>query len=874
MLQDLKLRLRSIFRRRTVEYELDEELRFHVEEHIATYVRRGIPVDEAVRRVRLEFGGLEQIKEEHRGARGTRFVDEARRDIRDAARQLTRSPGFATAAVLSLALGIGGNAAIFSIVDVVLLRPLPYPDASRLVRIDGVFTRLPLVQTETGIELAGRVTAPELADARAFVHIGAYTLAGLNLSAEEPERLRAAAVTPGFFAALGVVPANGRVFTDQDLTQTDRLAVISFRLWQQRFAGDSSIAGRSVDLNGRAFSIVGVLPRGVDFPDASDIWIPQAADPQVASQPAVPSFVARLAPGVTPSSAREEVFRLVETGALTRQDGRSSNLRVTPLHEALVGNVRPVLVLVLAAGLLVLVVACLNTANLLLARTSAREREFAVRRAMGASTLRLVRQVLCESGTLAAAAAVIAVPVAFWTLQTVRTFIPPTLPGAEAIAIDLRTFLGLAAMALLAAGLFGLAPAISAGARASNILRAVSASSDDKISRRFRSVLVISEIALALVVLVCATALIRTVTALMATDVGARNETALVMEITLPRATYASADRIRHFYNQLRTELRTVPGVSEAGATNHLPGTQTVLTPSVPLTLAGAGPGEINGNALRLSATPGYFSALGVDVLAGRPFTEADRSQTTPVAIVSEGYARSFGLQARDILGRRVKAGWNEKRWAEIVGVVRDVRMRGPESGLQPAVYLPFTQVRVNATGFVVANAGSHPHTIAEIRAAVARIDPGLPLYNVRTFGQIRSEYLAARRFAMTTMMSFGIVAFALAALGLYAVVNYMVRLRTREIAIRMAIGAPPARVRRQVLNSGILHGAAGIGIGSACAVAAWRIVSAHVSGVGPLEGMAVTTLCAIIFLACVAAAWVPANRAARIDPLPALRTE
>lgn len=584
MVQDWKLRLRALFRATAVEQELDDELNFHVEQHIAAHVRSGLSREEAARRVRLEFGGLEQIKEEHRDARGIRCVNEMRHDIRDAARQLIRSPGFTAVAVLSVAIGVGGSAAIFSIVDAVLLRPLPYPDDARLVRIDGVVTRLPLIQTETGIELAQPVTVPELAQGRSFTDIGAYSVSGLNLGKEGPERLRAAAVSPGFFSALGVRLPIGRVFTDQDLTRTDRIAVISFRLWQQRFQADPFIAGRSIDLNGRAFSISGVMPRGVTFPDASDVWVPRGSDPQVATEVAAPGFVARLAPHVTPFNAREEVLRLIRGGALTRQDAQSSNLRVTPLRDALVGDIRPVLILVATAALLVLVVACLNTANLMLVRMSAREREFAVRRAMGASTFRLVRQSLCESGAVAVAAGLIAIPFAFWTLQAVHAFVPSTMHGAEAIAIDHRTFAGVAVLSLLAAMLFGLAPALSAGTHAPSILRSGSSTTDDGSGRRFRSALVTVEIAMALVILVCATTIVRTVGALMNADLGARNDRALVMEVTLPKATYPSAQSILHFYDQLRHELRRLPAVEEVGATNHLPGSQTTMTPSIPIT--------------------------------------------------------------------------------------------------------------------------------------------------------------------------------------------------------------------------------------------------------------------------------------------------
>jgi putative ABC transport system permease protein len=797
------------------------------------------------------------------------------RDLWDAARQLRRAPRFAAIAILSIGLGIGGTAATISIVDAVLIRDLPYPDADRLVRLDGVFTRLPLRLGETGIELTQMVEAPELADARSFAAIGAFAVAGVNLGEERPERLRAAAVTPGFFAALAVEPIVGRVFTVADLRETDRLAVISFALWRRRFRADPSVVGRSLDLNGRRFAIAGVMPESVDLPDAADLWIPRTADGQIAVQVGAPVFVARLAPGVTAASATQEVRRLLEDSIMTRQEPRAPTLRITPLHDALVRDVRPVILFVGAASLLLLIVACVNTATLMLGRMSAREREFAVRRTMGASTLRLARLVLCESALIVVGASALAVPVASGAIAMVHRFTPATLHGAQAIALDVRSFLALSALALITAALLGAAPAISASVRATSLFRSGSAATVDRTWRRFRSALVTTEIAMAVAILVCASSIVRTVAQMIDIDLGARNDRALVMEITLPRATYASLDRILRFHDRLHDELRLVPGVEAVGATNHLPGSTGIITPSFRLALDGhvLVPGRASDNALRLSTTPGYFAALGIDVLAGRPFADTDRRNAAPVAIVSESFARAFKLQPAEILGHRVTDGL-VKGEAEVVGVVRDVRMRGPESDLQPALYRPFAQVPINATAFVAAKVGtrSHAELMASIRAAVARVDAGLPLYNVRTFEDVRSEYLATRRFAMTAMVAFGSVAFALACLGLYALVSYMVRLRAREIGIRLAIGAAPSLMRRQVIGSGALHAAMGTALGAVIAASAWTLVSAAVPGVGEIDPALVAAVSALVFGVAVAAVLLPAQRAARIDPVVVLR--
>jgi putative ABC transport system permease protein len=363
----------------------------------------------------------------------------------------------------------------------------------------------------------------------------------------------------------------------------------------------------------------------------------------------------------------------------------------------------------------------------------------------------------------------------------------------------------------------------------------------------------------------------------MAVDLGARNEAALVIEVTLPRATYPSSDRIREFYDRLRGELRSIPGIAEVGSTNYLPGSTKVIIPSHAMVLEGQPlrSDQVDRNALRLSATPGYFAAIGIDVLAGRAFTEADRPGTTPVAIVSEGFAWAFELQPVQIIGRRMNAGLGKERLAEIIGVVRDVRMRGPESDLQPAMYLPFAQTSINATGYVVTKAGTRPQDlIPSIRRAIGRIDPVLPIYNVRPFDDVRSDYLASRQFAMATVLAFGTVACGLAALGLYGVISYMVRLRAREIGIRIAIGASPAAVRREVIGSGVFHATGGIAIGIAFALSLSRFISAYVPGLGQVDAAGLAALAAMTFIVSIGVSWFPARRAARVDPLVALRYE
>jgi predicted permease len=480
MLTDWFVRLRSLLFRRSVEQDLDDELRFHIEHQIERYVGSGLPREEVLRRVRIEFGGIDQVKQEHRDARGVRLIEDVCQDVKYAVRHLWRSPALGVTVVLSLGVAIGANTAIFSIIDAVLVRPLPYPEPGRLVRIDGVFTRLPLRVRETGIELAYPVTAPELSGAHSLVAVGSYVVGGVNLGDGNPVRLSTATVSPGFFVALGARPVLGRTFSDKDLETTDRLAVISHGFWKRRFHSDVSVVGRTISLNGRSFSIVGVMPDRVEFPEAADLWIPWSSDRQLALKFAVAVFVARLAPTVSASGARVDLLALLQRQPMSSQDARSSSLTVTPLKDALVGQVRPVLLFVVAAGLLVLCVACLNTASLLLTWISAREREFAVRRAIGAATSRIVRQVSCESLVLAMAAGLAAIPIAAWALNVIRIFIPAGLHGGHSIGIDLRALSALGLLSLAVGGLIGLAPSLSSQGRTDSALRVSASSTEDR----------------------------------------------------------------------------------------------------------------------------------------------------------------------------------------------------------------------------------------------------------------------------------------------------------------------------------------------------------------------------------------------------------
>ena len=868
MLTSLRGRLRNLFRRNRIESEIDAELRFHVEMAIQVNLAAGMTPTEARRVALRDLGGVMQTKEAVRDVRAG-VLETIIREIRFASRALRRNPGYAVTAALTLALGIGANAAVFGIVDPVLLRRLPYTDPARIVRIQG---RTGQEFISWGGTAGFELFPPELRHSRAFESIGAAVPGGLNLGTEHPQRVRTAAVTSGFFEALGARAALGRLFTAEDARHSTELAVISNRLWRTRFAADPALPGRTVVLNGQSFTITGVMPRGAEYPGTSEVWVPGADDDRIGGQVPTAVVVARLATGVTPRQAQDEVVRILPG---RKPGARPPDLTVRGLRNELVQSVRPVFTLTVIAALLVLLVACINAAHLFLARAAAREREFAVRRALGASRGQIVRQLLVESLLVSAAAGLVAILAAAWTLRGVGRLMPPTLHGAVDIAVDGRVVAATAVLALLTAVLFGLAPALTLPSRgAASLLLSSLLATPDRVWRRFRSALVVAEIAIALVLLAGAATIVRTVANLMAVDIGTRSVNALAFDVTLPDATYPSVSSARQFYARLERELGEVPGVQFVGSTNQVPGDPdpAVLGERVSLPAGATTTESQPQRALRLVATPGYFAAAGIRRVAGRWFVEADGAGSPRVAIISEGVASLLGLQPENIVNRRLLVGTQS---VEVVGVAGNVRLWGPErESYVAAVYLPFTQEAASQMHVVIKAKADPRPLVPAIRAATARVDPALPLYKIRTFDEIRAALLADRRFAMTGMLVFGGLAFGLSVLGLYGVLAYVVQQRTREIGIRMALGATASSVRRLVLTNGMTHAVGGIVLGLAAAAGSWRLVASRMPGLGHMDAPVLALLALAIAAVSALATWIPARRATCVDPVVTLRAE
>lgn len=786
-------------------------------------------------------------------------------EFRQTFRALRHTPVVSTVAVLTLAVGIGANTALFSLADAALLRPLPYPDPHRLVAVPDV---------SFAVDFRTGSLRRELEESAAFIGVGTYVVGAVNVGGQPgPERVRAAAVSPGFFRALDPRPTMGRVFTDADLKVDLRQAVISEALWKRR--GSALRPGEDLLINGRTFVVAGILPPRVDFPDGADVWIPAGADSQIAGSASAPALLARLAPDVTIDRGREELERIASVTADGGRDANERLVQAVTLGDQLAAPVRSVFFTLAIAVALVLLVACLNVASLLLARVSARERDIATRRALGATNLQLVRLLLCESALLSAGGGLLALPVAVWTLAGIRFALPSTLIGSGAVAIDERALLATAALCVIAMCTFAVAPAWSLRrAGATGLLRAKS-TTIDPFWRRFRSALVIAELAIALVLLAGAATVGQTVRTLMAVDLGATGERALTVEATLPLARYDSLERLSTLYDQMDATLSRIPGVEAVGVTSRLPGGRELGIGRRIMVEGRPAPEAAQRGASYLSASPNYFQAIGIPLVAGRHFAPTDRAGAQPVAIISESVARRVGLSSSEAVGQRIAIGIQGNSLATIVGVVRDVRLQGPEADPGAQLYVPLGQQPSYGTTFIVIRTVGNPTTVVPaLRAAMASVDSDLPVYNVRTFEQVRASFLAARGFALAVLSVFGLLGLFLAGIGLYGTLTYLVQLRTPEIGIRMALGASPGTVQWQTIRQGLQHAFAAVAIGAVASAILLRAMTSFVPGLEPPDVSVLAVAVIAMLIAIVPIIWLPARRATAIDPVRALRAE
>jgi putative ABC transport system permease protein len=797
------------------------------------------------------------------------------RDLRYALRSLGRNPGFACVSVLALALGIGANSAIFTVVNSVLLQPLRFqkPEQLVLVRERNLKAGFPEFSLSPGNYLGYRDQN------HTFSGIAAFGEAGFNLAGGgEPERLRGTNVTAEFFDVLGRRPALGRNFTAREgQLGSHRVAILSHGLWQRRFAGSRDVLGQTVKMNDELYTVIGVMPAAFQFPGRTEIWTPLAMDLKEWQQRGghYLNGVGRLKAGVTLASAQTDLNGIAAQAERQFPDSNSGwDTRIGSLQEAAVGKIRPALWTLTAAVGFVLLIACVNLANLLLSRSAARRREMGVRSSLGAGRGRLIRQLLTESVLLASLGAAVGLAIAWAGTRMLVTLNPDILPRAGEIALDGRALGFTAAIAVLTGILFGLAPAIHM-AKADLMAALRDGGRGNAIGfrrNRLRSALVIGEVALALVLLSGAGLLMRSFYHLQSMDPGFDPHGMLTFETNLPEAKYPSNEAKAVFYQRALERIRTLPGVTAAGAAQIFPlaGDDYILS-FVQVGKPPLRPG-VHQSAMYYAATPGYLRALRIPIKRGRDFTEHDNAAGPAVAIISESMARQFYAK-EDPLGQRIKMG-NGSRPAEIVGIVGDVRDEELESKGRPAVYEPAAQVPFGDAYFGIRTAGDPAALIRAVRATMHELDAELPLDAVGTVDALVATSLSQRRFAMLLMAIFAGLALLLAMVGIYGVIAYSVTQATQEIGIRMALGARRGDVLGMVFGyAGVLI-AAGLVIGVGAALGTARYLASQLFEVKPTDPATYAAVAGVLLGTAMLACAIPALRAMRVDPLVALRNE
>jgi predicted permease len=811
-------------------------------------------------------------------------------DLRYGARVLTKKPGFTIIAVITLGLGIGANTAIFSLVNGLLLRPLPYRDSERLAII---WTHSPGANVLQDWPSPGQYSAirskstvfEELAIAQGYNMI----LTGLGA----PERLGVVRSSSAVLSLLDVQPEFGRAFLpEEDSTGTTPAIMLTHAFWQQHFGGDRGVLGQALTLNGSSYTIVGVLPASfslsfevmptVGSVQQPDLLVALQFDPKDWSAQGDENYnvLARLKPGATIAQAQSELD--VATRTLEEQfpdsypPGRRFSISVRPLLEQVVGDVRPALLILLGAVGCVLLIACANVANLLLARAAEREKEIAIRTALGAGRWRVVRQLLTESVLLAGAGGALGLTIAVWSLSALRWLNPGNIPRLQDIGVDGRVMAFTFAVVVLTGILFGLAPALrNSQVNLNHMLKEGGRSLVGSGNHRLRNLLVIAEMALSLILLVGAGLLIRSFMRVQQVAPGFTANNVLSMRMSLSGPEYKDQAKRLAFYQQLSEQIRKLPGVESVGGASILPLSGSIGWGSIAIEGYDPTSGQSAIQADFRIASVGYFETMKVPQISGRFFVEHDTKDSLKVAIIDQNMASTY-WPGSDPIGKRLKTGsaTSDSPWLTVVGVVANVKQYALDSDSRVALYVPHQQAAAG-TLFVTVRTTTNPLSLAAAVTREARsMDPNVPVYDVKTMDQRVAESLARRRFAMLALGLFAAVAVILAAVGIYGVMSYTVTQRTREIGIRVALGAPAGKVTRLVIRQGMLTAGIGVGIGLAGALALTRVMSSLLFGVGATDLVTFAVVAVVVTGVALAACFVPARRAAKVDPMIALRYE
>jgi putative ABC transport system permease protein len=877
-LYKLPLRLRSLFKRSRVEQELSDELRFHLAKLLEENVARGMTPEEARYAALRELGGVEQIKEECRDMRQVNHIENFVQDLRYGLRMLARNRSFAAVAIVTLALGIGANTAIFSVVDTVLLRPLPFKDPSRLVWATERF------QMTHG---AAVVISPDFMGWKdrnqVFEQIGAYGGGvGANLTAAgEPVRVSTLDVTTELFPMLGVQPIAGRTFLPSEGKQgQDHVALLNEALWRSRFGADPHIVGKSVRLDDAAYTVVGVVPANLRYP-AADVWTPLALDLDFFS-PHSPRWhaltvIARLKPGV--DAARAQSNLQLVTQQMDREYPPQAapfraheRVEVIPLHALLVQNVRSLLLILLGVVGFVLLIACANVANLLLSRGVLRGREMAVRAALGAKRPRLIRQLLTEGLLLAAAGGLLGLLAGLWGTKILRQLIPSDL--SPDIHLDLRLLAFSVAIAVLAVLVFGLIPAfIASRTDVSEALKEGGAQAGaGPAAHHLRAVLAACEIALSLILLAGAGLLARSFLRLNAVELGFDPHNLLVATVDRPLSMAFDSRQHAAFFHDALERIRHLPSVQGAALTSHYP-IEHFNNLTTLFKVRGAenfrAPQPIPTSAVSAD----YFRMMRIRLLKGRAFGEGDTNDSQGVVIVNESFVR-MAFKTRDPLAQQISFGPPPAPWLQVVGVVADTRDSPLEREPIPEIYVPYLQQPSFSMALVLRTAGSPEALVRPVRAVVEGVDKNQPLAEAATMDEVIARSVAPRRFQMMLLGLFALLALALAAVGIYGVVSYSCSQRVHEFGIRMALGAGRRDLLRLVIRQGAMLALMGVCIGIGGALVLTRFLSSMLYGVKPTDPLTLLGVSLILSAVALLASYIPARRATRVDPMVALRYE
>jgi putative ABC transport system permease protein len=899
---------RNLFRKGAVERSLDDELRSSLELLTQEKVKQGLSQPVARREALIELGGVEQVKEEVRAARAGRFLEDFARDVRFAFRTLARSPGFTAVAVLTLALGIGANTAIFSVMNATLFQPLPYSRPNQLVVVWGT--------QPNGCCYHGEIpfSAPNFLDFeeqnKVFETMGTFDEASFTLTGvANPEHVRAGSVTAGFFKALGVQPALGRAFLPQeDQTGRNNVVILGYGLWQRRFGSDPKILGRNILLDAKPYTVVGVLSRSFDFSipgyySPKELWVPAVLirDDSLRNDNFL-KVIARLRPGVTlrQAQAATSTLALHLAREYSNQDrtpnvaqfrpglaedfGGMTGTRIEPLHSEIVGTIRPVLWMLFAAAGAVLLIACVNMANLQLVRVAVRQREISVRTALGASRARIVRQLLTESVLLALLGGGLGIALALWGVKLFIGLRPAGIPHGASITIDLAVLAYSFGLSLLAGILFGIVPVFqrSSASPGDSLKGAARSVGESYRSSRLRNALTVSEIALSVVLLIAAGLLIRSFVGLLEVRTGFRTDHILELSLILPNYTYPNTARQAHFYTQVLERIRALPGVKAAAAVNDVPLAGDSDRDGFSIEgHAASSKASFSGKAQDRLVTRDYFRVMGIPLIEGRAFAETDTRSAPPVLLISQSVERRFFPNWNPV-GQRIKFGSpaSARPWATIIGVVGDVRDLGLDRDPEMEIYAPYQQgtLPYNPLPFMslVLRTAGNPNSLAA--AAVIRVlqetDKNLPLPEAESMEAVYSASISSRRFNMLLIGLLAWLALALAALGIYGVISYSVTRRTREIGVRVALGAQKSDVLRLVVGQGMMLTFIGVAIGIAGALGLTRFLSGLLYGVKPADPLTFVAVSLVLADVALLASYIPARRASKVDPIVALRYE